>query len=73
MRTVKLESFAAVTCLQTQLTRTSLSENSCPHLLQYYLITSAQKVSDLSSFEVLKASFVARQCGDMRNIRTVAA
>jgi len=65
MRTVKLEPCAAVTCLQTRLTRTSLSENSCPHLFQYNVITDVQKVSDLFNFEVLKARFVTRRCGDV--------
>jgi len=64
MRTVKLEPCAAVTCLQTLLTRTSLSENSCPHLFQYNVITNAQ-VLDLFNFEVLKARFLTRRCGDV--------
>jgi hypothetical protein len=65
MRTVELEPSAAVTCLPTPLTRTSLFENSCPHLSQYNVITNAQKVSVLFSFQVLKARFVTRQCGDI--------
>ena len=64
VRTVKLEPCAAVTCLQTHLTRTSLSENSCPHLFQYNVITNGQ-VSDVFNFEVLKAKFVTRRRGDI--------
>lgn len=76
MPTVKLKPCASVTCLQTHLTRTSLSENSCPHLFQYNVITNAQ-VSDVFNFEVLKAALlhdgveILASC--MRNILTVPA
>jgi hypothetical protein len=62
MRTVN--PCSAVTCLETHLTRTSLSENSCPHLFQYNVIRNAQ-VSDVFNFEVLKPRFVTRRCGDI--------
>ena len=55
---VKLEPCAAVTCLQTQLTRTALSQNSCPHLFQCNVIIEAQKVSDLLSCELLEVTLL---------------
>ena len=68
---VKLDPCAAVTCLQTQLTLTSLPEKACPHFLVWFNYV-AQKVSALYTTELLKARFLQDDGGTLKSrIRTI--